>query len=92
MKLHPLSSVADVHSCSPADSCCTTAGDGYSGCKATSQIESLASAYYTRGSNQLACDEGQNVTYPTTAPGYTLDPSGHYQQAQVSASLPFQAT
>lgn len=52
------------------------AGDGYSKCSPSTQIEQLGSAYYTLGASQLACPEGTDVPYPTTAPGYVHDPTG----------------
>lgn len=35
----------------------------------------LSTAYETDGPGLVACDEGQNIVYPETAPGYLYDPT-----------------
>ena len=48
------------------------AGDGYQ-CEPTSKLEKIYSGYVTAGPGMVACQEGQDLVYPPTAPGWTYD-------------------
>ena len=52
------------------------AGNGAVSCSPSVQIAELAAAYQTYGVDQLACPEGTDVLYPTSAPGFIDDPTG----------------
>jgi hypothetical protein len=40
------------------------------------ELGRLSAAYETDGPALVACDEGQNIVYPETAPGFLYDPTG----------------
>ncbi|KAK9841349.1 hypothetical protein WJX74_004374 [Apatococcus lobatus] len=54
---------------------------GYTGngtsCMATSDVGRTANSYVSSGTAQLACNEGSNVLYPPTAPGFRHDPTNY---------------
>ncbi|RMZ57555.1 hypothetical protein APUTEX25_001755 [Auxenochlorella protothecoides] len=56
------------------------AGDGFS-CNPTPTLDQLQLNYTTQGAAQLACDEGQDVKYPTGVPGFAYDPTGGLSRA-----------
>lgn len=53
---------------------------------ATSDIGRYANMYVTTGPAQLACNEGSNVQYPATAPGFRHDPT-NYTNTQPSLQV-----
>eukprot|EP00884_Botryococcus_braunii_P009399 jgi/Botrbrau1/18460/Bobra.0072s0043.1 len=78
--------VRQTDDCSPNSACINTNGGfkcqcywGYSGNSCTTpgpELGRLSAAYETDGPARVACDEGQNVVYPETAPGFLYDPTG----------------
>ncbi len=52
------------------------------------ELGRLSAAYETDGPARVACDEGQDVVYPETAPGFLYDPTGSiYKNSALAVSL-----
>lgn len=47
-------------------------GDGHD-CIPTKKLESIFSNYFTPGHGKVSCDEGQDLAYPSQAPGWAYD-------------------
>lgn len=74
--LHQQTAVSDVMSKHTMTFNALVVGDGFN-CTQTLQLSTLPQKYSTQGPGKLACLEGQDVAYPTTAPGYIDDPTGY---------------
>lgn len=46
-------------------------------CTATLDVGRIANSFVSSGTAQLACNEGSNVQYPPTGPGFRHDPTNY---------------